>query len=110
MTSEDFVRCFYLHYKHLINAYFDPNSELYVSGQIQELLLEKGQKEKLKEILSGALTDAFYSVLLGLDGSAQIGGRQVSYKLQDEEGNELAGGEIEGFAWEYFHGDKSINE
>ena len=43
---------------------------------------------------------------MGLEGEAQIGERQESYKIEDENGNELTGGEIESYAWEYFHNNK----
>ena len=55
--------------------------------------------------MRSAFTDLAYTLLLGLDGEAQIGGIQHTYQLLDEEGNKLAGeGEIGSFAWEYFHG------
>lgn len=41
------------------------------------------------------LVDVNYTVLLGLDGEAKIGNQQELYKLIDEEGSELTGGEIE---------------
>jgi hypothetical protein len=53
--------------------------------------------------LDAVLRDAFYTVLLGLDGEAQIGGHQETYEITDENGNILTGGEIESYAWEYFH-------
>lgn len=56
--------------------------------------------------MNGVLRDAFYTTLLGLDGEAQIGERQETFKIEDENGNELTGGEIESYAWEYFHNNK----
>ncbi|WP_181858425.1 hypothetical protein [Winogradskyella arenosi] len=47
------------------------------------------------------MTDVFYTILLGLDGCASIGGIQETYELKDENGNQL-NGEIEGYAYEYF--------
>jgi hypothetical protein len=58
-------------------------------------------------VLDGVLTDAFYTVLLALDGAASLGGRQVTYSLRDEGGREPTGsGEIEAAAWERFHGGR----
>ncbi len=74
---------------------------------IQSLNLDHKQLGTLKEILMATLRDAFYTTLLGLDGEAQIGDRQEAYRLTDEQGNELTGGEIEAFAWEYFHNAKA---
>ena len=57
----------------------------------------------MKEIVDGILTDDFYTILLGLDGCANIGGLQVDYEIYDEDGNLLTGfGEIQAEAGEYF--------
>ncbi len=69
---------------------------------IQSLNLTDQQMETMKKIMDGTLTDIFYTVLLGLDGSASIGGIQELYDLKVENGNQLSG-EIEGHAYEYFH-------
>ncbi|WP_369678599.1 hypothetical protein [Chryseobacterium sp. ERMR1:04] len=70
----------------------------------QKLNLDKLQTEKLKEIVSHLLTDSFYTILLGLDGSASIGDNQESFKIYDEEDNLISeGGDLEGLAYEYFH-------
>jgi len=50
------------------------------------------------------LTDVFYSILLGLDGAANIGGIQQQYKIYDENNN-LISGDFEGAAYEIFHGE-----
>ncbi|KWT68142.1 hypothetical protein APV28_3336 [Comamonas testosteroni] len=45
-----------------------------------------------------------YTLLLGLDGAASIGGEQQTYTLHDEDGNLISdGGELEAAAWEAFH-------
>jgi len=59
----------------------------------------------MKSIVVGPLTDLLYTVLLGLDGCASIGGTQEAYNLKDEKGNQL-NGEIEGFAYYYFQETK----
>lgn len=59
----------------------------------------------MKKILDDSFTDIFYSILLGLDGCASIGGIQEMYDLKDEKGNQLSG-EIEGYAYEYIHESK----
>jgi hypothetical protein len=74
--------------------------------KIASLNLDKEQTEKFKNIISGLLTDTFYTILLGLDRAGSIGNNQTDYKIQDEDDNELSGGEIEGFAYEYFHDHK----
>jgi hypothetical protein len=106
MTPEDFVKNFYLERKLLVNLYLSSNNNSYVSKLIAELQLDEQKTERLRQILNGVLSDAFYTTLLGLDGEAQIGERQETYKVEDENGEELTGGEIESFAWEYFHNNK----
>ncbi|PHN06043.1 hypothetical protein [Flavilitoribacter nigricans] len=106
MTPEEFVKCFYLERQSLIDLYFAPGGNTQVASLIRNMQLDEVGTERLRELLLTVLDDAFYTVLLGLDGEAQIGNRQEAYTLLDEEQRELTGGEIEGFAWEYFHGFK----
>jgi hypothetical protein len=108
MTSEQFVAFFYREKQSLLNSYIgDTPDTLYATNLIEQLKLDENGKNILAKILDTTLTDAFYTILLGLDGAANIGGAQHLYKLYDEDNNELTGsGNIEGYAWEYFHGDK----
>ena len=106
MTPEEFVKNFYLERKSLVDLYLSSDNKTDVSKLIEDLQLDEEKSEKIRQILYGVLRDAFYTTLLGLDGEAQIGERQEIFKIEDENGNELTGGEIEGFAWEYFHNNK----
>jgi hypothetical protein len=106
MTPEEFVKNFYLERKSLVDMYLSSANQTDVSKLIADLQLDEQKTEKIRQILNGVLRDAFYTTLLGLDGEAQIGERQETYKIKDENGNELTGGEIESYAWEYFHNNK----
>lgn len=106
MTPEEFVKNFYLERKLLVDLYLSFDKETDVSKLIGDLQLDEQKTERLRQILNGVLRDVFYTTLLGLDGEAQIGERQETFKIEDENGNELTGGEIEGYAWEYFHNNK----
>lgn len=106
MTPEEFVKNFYLERKSLIDSYFNADSKTDVSELISDLNLDEQKTEKLRQVLNGVLRDAFYTTLLGLDGEALIGDRQETYRIEDEDGKELTGGEIESKAWEYFHNYK----
>lgn len=106
MTPEEFVKNFYLERKSLVDLYLSSDNETDVSKLIADLQLDEQKTEKIRQILNGVLRDAFYTTLLGLDGEAQIGERQETFKIEDENGNELTGGEIESYAWEYFHNNK----
>lgn len=106
MTPEEFVKNFYLERKALVDLYLSSDKETDVSNLIADLNLDEGKTEKIRQILNGVLRDAFYTTLLGLDGVAQIGEQQAAFRIEDENGNELTGGEIESYAWEYFHNNK----
>jgi len=105
MTTEEFVKNFYKERKRIIESSFDFEQDLrsYVSTKIQDLNLDEEQIEKLRHIISALLTDTFYGILLGLDGSASIGDRQETFKIVGEDGKIISEcGEIEGEAYEIF--------
>ena len=106
MTAEEFVKEFYLERKSLIDLYLKSDKQTEVGQLIASLNLDVEKSERLRQILNSVLRDAFYSVLLGLDGEAQIGTKQENYKILDENGNQITGGEIESNVWEYFHNGK----
>jgi len=104
MTSEEFVQEFVHLKKFLEGGYFDPSSDISRVSVLKDAKLTEAQIDVVKTFVSAALTDALYTVLLGLDGAASIGTNQVLYRLCDE-GQNLLSGNIESYAWEYFHGD-----
>lgn len=106
MTPEEFVRNFYLEKKNFLESSFSNNKMSEVSRLISDLNLDIEKTEKLRHIMNGVLTDAFYTILLGLDGAASIGENQEAYSITDEEGNQLSDGDIEVYAYEYFHNNK----
>lgn len=72
--------------------------------QFRALGLDAGQSRQLWDAMDIALTDVFYTLLLGLDGAASIGGEQHDYQLREEGGTLISGaGEIEAEAFEQFH-------
>ena len=80
------------------------NGDTLAARQIREIGLSPGQLENLWVALDTLLTDVFYGLLLGLDGAAQIGGRQEAFQIRDEAGNLISdGGELEAAAYEQFH-------
>jgi hypothetical protein len=112
MPEEDFVKGFHELKTDLLKSYFNPSQDGFgespIAKMVDSLGVDSSETSTLYQILDGALTDALYTVLLGLDGEASIGNNnQQMYKLFDEAGNELTKrGEIEGYAWEYFHNRK----
>lgn len=89
MTADEFAKGFYLERQSLIDTYFNADNKSDVSELIQSLNLDDKGIERLRQILNSSLRDAFYTVLLGLDGEASIGGKQTLYKIFDEDNNEL---------------------
>ena len=101
MTAKEFVKAFHKEKQDLLMEYLSKDSQTEVQTLINSMDLNQIQTDKLKKVMDSSFTDIFYTILLGLDGSASIGGIQEMYQLKDEKGN-LLSGEIEGFAYEYF--------
>jgi len=114
MNAEEFVKNFYIEKQNILNTSFDFKSEFksYVAIKIGELNLDEIETENLKNIISAILNDTFYTILLGLDGSANIGNNmQEIFKIYDEENNLISNcGEIEALAYEYFQDNKLETE
>jgi len=106
MTPENFAKEFYKEKKKSVDLYFDFEKRTEVSELIKSLNLDDKGNERIRQIINGILTDTLYTILLGIDGATIIGENQELYKLLDEEGKEITGGEIEVEAWEYFQNHK----
>lgn len=104
MTPDEFVRLAKAARDGFLTTSFDPRSGSSVASQIAALQLDPERSRLLKAAIETLLTDVFYTWLLALDGCANLGGQQHAYVLADSAGNVLTGGEIEGAAWEAFHG------
>jgi hypothetical protein len=106
MTPAEFVECFVREKDALVRSYMrDRDTD--VATKIARLGLPPAKAKILQDVIDAVLTDAFYTVLLALDGEASLGGIQATYSLRDESGNELTNGELEGPAWDQFHGPKA---
>ncbi len=101
MTTEEFVKAFHDEKQDFLKEYLSENSETEVGQLIKSLKLTDEQNGIMKKVLDSSFKDIFYSILLGLDGSASIGGIQEMYDLKDENGNQLSGN-IESYAFKYF--------
>ena len=101
MNTEELVKAFYTEKQDFLKEYLSENSETEVRQLIKSLNLTDEQNVIMEKVMNSTLTDVFYTILLGIDGSASIGGVQETYELKDENGN-LLNGEIEGYAYEYF--------
>ena len=101
MSAEKFVKSFYNEKETMLKVYCSTDSDSEVATLIKSLKLSDEQFLILKRILNNSFTDIFYTILLGLDGNASIGGIQETYNIKDEKGNQISG-KIEEFAYQYF--------
>lgn len=107
MKVKEFVGLFYTEKNNMLKSYFRNPGDTEVGLKIDNLNLTAEQMKKMQSIIDTVLTDAMYTILLGLEGEASIGNVQQTYKLYDENGFELTNcGEIEQYAYEYFQEDK----
>lgn len=103
MTGEQFVKLCYEEKEAIIGEYFNPNSQTVVAKKINTLIEQGILKDDLYDLLSLVLKENYYTLLLGLDGEAALGNKQIAYKLYDENGNLLNEcGELEAAAYRYF--------
>lgn len=86
----------------MLASYVAAEPATYVGELLRAARLGEDQREKVIAALDQALTDAFYTILLGLDGSAAIGGVQQTYRIEDETGATISAGdgELEALAFE----------
>ena len=105
MTQQEFVLRFRQERDEMLASYALEVPKTYVGKLLRDAQLNDSQREKVAEALEAALTDAFYTVLLGLDGCAAIGGVQQSYRIEDESGAAVCKGDgsLESQAFEAFH-------
>ncbi len=104
MQLQDFVEGIKKERDAIFASYADRDRETRVGALLAQANLSESQREAVLAALDTALTDAFYTVLLGLDGAASLGGRQQSYQIQDEDGHLVSSGdgELEALAFELF--------
>jgi len=104
MNASEFVSCWRREKDELLRLFTDPSSQSAVAHKINSLNLSAEKQEITKEIVDEILTDSFFTLLLGLDGAANIGGIQASYALHDEHGNVVySPGELEEEAYSQFY-------
>ena len=103
MNAQEFVASWKREKDSMLDVYMDPRSESSVARDIDSLNLSADQLPVMRKIVNDILTDTFYSLLLFLDGEANIGGVQAIFKIHDEEGNVISDcGELEAEAGAQF--------
>lgn len=103
MNGEEFVKLCYKEKETILNEYFSESFSTAVTKKVKNLMRAGVGKDDLYKLIDSVMTDAYYTLLLGLDGAASLGGKQISYKIYDEKGTLLNKcGEIEEHAFTYF--------
>ena len=103
MTGEAFVRHCFEEKEAMLQLYLSPEAGTKAGTLIGELVSNGAEGDKLRQLLDTVMTESWYTMLLALDGSASLGGTQMTYELRDEDGNILNEcGELESAAWEVF--------
>ncbi|WFC40551.1 hypothetical protein [Pseudoxanthomonas sp. SE1] len=99
MDAKQFVANWKAEKDHFLQYVNEPGS--LAAKQLSALHLSEFQARQFPQLLDTILTDVMYTLLLGLDGCASIGGDQQAYSIRDEDGNVIS--DIETEAYEQFH-------
>lgn len=103
MTGEEFVRLCFEEKESILSEYCSSETESTVGAMVRALVRAGADQETLHKLLDLVLTENWYRMLLALDGSASLGGEQMTYEVRDEDGNILNEcGELEAAAWDVF--------
>ena len=83
-------------------------SDDYLALKASMLGLNDSDMQRLKPMIEEVLGDAFYTLLLGLDGAASIGGIQGAYEIKNESGELIVDGkgDLEAIAWRLFRSER----
>lgn len=105
MNADEFVSKWRREKDALLSQFTNPSSGSAVATLIAGLGLSKEQEAGVTQVIDAALTDTIYTLLLGLDGAASIGGVQEPFGVVTEKGAlNSRPGELESAAWRHFHG------
>lgn len=103
MTAEEFVKAVKAEKDASVELYFSEQHESFIGNLINDIIQNGATRDNLFELVEQVLNENCYSLLMALDGETSLGDTQISYKLFDEEENEITGsGEIESEAYEQF--------
>lgn len=107
MDAQDFAAACREERDTLLSSFADVSGGTVVAAHLATANLTQSQRKQVFAALDAALTDTFYTLLLALDGSAALAGKQHSFVLTDEAGNTIANGDgrLEAAAWAAFHSD-----
>ncbi len=103
MNSDEFANIWKSEKDYFLDSCTKADNDTAVAGYVRSMKLSPEQKVNFDKAIDQLLTDTFYTLLLGLDGCASIGGVQQTYKIYDEGGNLISDcGDLEAAAYEKF--------
>lgn len=104
MGPIEFARACHEERNALLAAFTDPSGQTQVAINLAEAMLTPNQRQQVVAAMEAALTDTIYTLLLALDGSASLGGKQQTFAVYHGDGTVIANGDgrLEAAAWEVF--------
>lgn len=109
MESKEFAQAVREERDSLLSSFANPSGGTVVAAHLLAAGLSPSQRREVLAAMDAVLTDAFYTLLLALDGSASLGGKQQHFIVSDDSGDVIANGDgrLEAAAWEAFHENSS---
>ena len=109
MTTREFVEACKEERDALLALYADQGSASAVSAHLHAANLSQQQRAEVIAALDIALTDTFYTLLMGLAGAGSLGGSQQEYRLSDEHSRPISPAgddDLEALAFEIFQSEQ----
>lgn len=108
VSTREFVRACKEERDALLALYADRNSGSAVGAHLDAADLTTQQRTEVLTALDIALTDTFYTLLMGIAGAGSLGGSQQEYRLADEHSRPISpsgDADLEALAFEFFQSD-----
>lgn len=108
MTAQEFAQALKDEKEGMLSSYFG-RGESPAGTLLKNLGAPAADEKVLRGFLDGVLTDAFYTMLLGLDGETALGrSGQQAYKLSLSDGSVVSegNGELSNSAYTVFYGEE----
>ncbi len=103
MTGQEFVKKCFNEKNTTLEMYLNLNSGTAVSEKIKEITKLGVDLKDLRMLVNQILNETYYTVLMALDGEANLDGTQMTYQVIDEENNGInPSGELSDIAFELF--------
>lgn len=108
LAASEFVRACKEERDAMLAMFSDASAGTTVGQHLDAAQLNSEQRRNVIAALDVALTDTFYTLLMGLAGEASLGGQQQVYRLSDEMGQPISPSEyadLGDLAFEAFRAD-----